>query len=348
MKNKKNQSRLVRYGFDAVLLATAVIVPFSVQAGVFQSFIDSEITTTETIVSQANDDSLLDVSVLAAAQNPDPFDASSGYDVIAQDGVLVSAGPVGKEEMIAKRSNGGEINVYTVREGDSLSQIASMFDVTANTILWANDLPRASAISPGDTLIILPIAGVRHVVKKGDTIAAVAKKYEGNAEEILSFNQLSSDTDLSIGDTLVIPGGSLHVEPVKVVAKETKKSKTTAKQTVASGASFSHPIPGALKTQGIHGYNAVDFGVGVGATVRAAASGDVIVSKSGGWNGGYGNYIVIKHKNGVQTLYAHLSRNDVAVGSSVSSGESIGASGNSGKSTGPHLHFEVRGGKNPF
>jgi murein DD-endopeptidase MepM/ murein hydrolase activator NlpD len=72
------------------------------------------------------------------------------------------------------------------------------------------------------------------------------------------------------------------------------------------------------------------------------------VSKSSGWNGGYGQYVVIKHANGTQTLYAHLSSNAVGVGDVVAAGETIGALGNTGKSTGPHLHFEVRGGRNPF
>ncbi len=85
-----------------------------------------------------------------------------------------------------------------------------------------------------------------------------------------------------------------------------------------------------------------------GAPIRAAAAGEVIVSKTGGWNGGYGNYIVIKHANGTQTLYAHNSSNAVSAGASVAQGEVIGYVGNTGRSTGSHLHFEVRGAKNPF
>jgi murein DD-endopeptidase MepM/ murein hydrolase activator NlpD len=79
----------------------------------------------------------------------------------------------------------------------------------------------------------------------------------------------------------------------------------------------------------------------------AAAGGTVIVAKASGWNGGYGNYVVIKHKN-TQTLYAHLSSVSVGVGETVSVGQGVGIIGNTGKSTGTHLHFEVRGGTNPF
>jgi LysM repeat protein len=328
------------------LSCLCVVVPVSVQAGVFQNFIGTDSAVMSQEVEVIKTDSVLDVVVLSAATNPYPRSARGGDDVVAQDGVLISTGPVGRDVISAARTDGGEISVYTVRPGDSLSQIAEMFDVTANTILWANDLPRASAIKPGDTLVILPVAGVRHVVKSGDTIAAIAKKYEGNAEEIISYNQLADAADISAGETLVIPGGALHAAPP--VAPSVTKKTTGSKSTVAATANFIHPVPGAIKTQGLHGYNAVDFAAGIGIPVRAAQGGTVIVAKSSGWNGGYGNYVVIKHKNGVQTLYAHLSRVDVGVGASVGQGDGIGTLGNTGKSTGPHLHFEVRGGKNPI
>ena len=93
---------------------------------------------------------------------------------------------------------------------------------------------------------------------------------------------------------------------------------------------------------------AVDLAGGYGSTIRAAASGEVIVSKQSGWNGGYGQDIVVRHGNGTQTLYAHLSRNDVGVGAYVSQGQVIGGMGSTGRSTGTHLHFEVRGASNPF
>jgi murein DD-endopeptidase MepM/ murein hydrolase activator NlpD len=98
----------------------------------------------------------------------------------------------------------------------------------------------------------------------------------------------------------------------------------------------------------LHGFNAVDIGAPVGTPVVASARGEVILSKPLSWNGGYGSYIVIKHSNGTQTLYAHTSKNTVSAGEVVEKGQTIGHVGNSGKSTGYHLHFEVRGAKNPF
>ena len=337
--------------FELAAFVLAVIIPVSVQAGMLDVIINPESADGVLVNEVITTDSVLDVPVLTAAQNPDPQSSDGGDDIMAVEGALVSTGPVGKDKILAARSeNSGEISVYTVRDGDSLSQIAAMFDVTANTILWANDLPRASAIKPGDTLVILPVAGVRHIVKSGDTVASIAKKYDGDAEEIMSFNQLAAASELSVGDTLVIPGGEMHTVAVvknTAAAKPTKSSASTNNVAAGTG-TLVNPAPGTIKTQSLHGYNGVDLGGSIGTSVRAAATGEVIVAKASGWNGGYGNYIVIKHANGTQTLYAHLSRVDVTVGEKVGQAEAIGAVGNSGKSTGPHLHFEVRGGKNPF
>ncbi len=330
---------------EFILLSLVIAVPVSVHAGFFSKLFpkaEAEVVSIDTPVAV----SATDVPLLAALQNPNPMGARGGAEIIIDENVLVSTGPVGEDEIAEQKNGLGEIRVYTVREGDSLSQIAEMFDVTTNTIMWANDISKASGIQPGDTLVILPIVGVRHVVKKGDTISTIAKKYEGDTDEILSYNQLASAEELSIGDTLIIPGGAMHAAPARVAAQA--QPVRVGGTSVATAGYFSHPVPGAVRTQGIHGYNAVDLAAGYGTPIRAAASGEVIVSKSSGWNGGYGQYVVIRHANGTQTLYSHMMRNDVGVGAYVSQGEVVGGMGSTGKSTGTHLHFEVRGGSNPF
>lgn len=281
--------------------------------------------------------------LLSANQHPTLASAQGGGDLVVQDSALLASGIASGNDMAAAGSS--EIRVYTVREGDSLSRVAEMFGVTTNTILWANDLPRATQIQPDDVLVILPIAGVQHTVKSGDTISTIAKKYDGDADEILAYNELVDASELAINDTLIIPGGT--VQSVQARAASAKPVKISG-STGASSAGFIHPVPGAARTQGIHGNNAVDFGAGHGTTIRAAAAGEVIVSKSSGWNGGYGQYVVVRHNNGAQTLYAHLSTNYVGVGAYVAQGEAVGAMGNTGRSTGTHLHFEVRGARNPF
>lgn len=345
---------------EFVLFTVAIILPISIHAGVFTTLVG---VTAKPALAQASEviktSSSFDIPVLTAVQNPDPQSARGGGDIIAFDGALVSTGPVGADAIGAAKHSSGEISVYVVRPGDSLSQIAEMFGVTANTILWANDIPRGTSIQPGDTLVILPIIGVRHVVKSGDTIATIAKKYGANAEEIISYNQLVAATDIKVGDTLIIPGGEVQNSPVIKTAAPSPTKIAGTKRAASSGAKVGqvskgclgwlcNPVPNAIKTQSLHGYNAVDLGTPVGTPVHAAAAGTVIVSKSSGWNGGYGRYIVIRHPNGTQTLYAHLSQNNVVVGTVVGQGDVIAVSGNTGRSTGPHLHFEVRGGTNPF
>lgn len=287
-----------------------------------------------------------DGALLAAHITADPIAARGGGDIIVSEGALVPGGVVGEDMLSDDSYVSGEISLYVVREGDTLSQIAEMFEVNSNTILWANDIARATSIQPGDTLVILPITGVRHVVKDGDTIAAIAKKYDGDVDEIISYNQLASASDIAVGDTVVIPGGNMQQAAPRSAAGRATPTRVTGAAVASSN--FIHPAPGSVRTQGIHGYNAVDLAGGYGSTIRAAAAGEVIVSKSGGWNGGYGNYVVIRHGNGSQTLYAHLSSNAVGVGAFVAAGETVGYMGSTGRSTGTHLHFEVRGATNPF
>ncbi len=219
-----------------------------------------------------------------------------------------------------------------------------MFNVSANTIIWGNDLVKGAALKEGQVLTILPISGIRYTVKKGDTLASVAKKYKGDAEEIAQFNGLDHGAALAVGQMVIVPDGEMTTT---IVTKTPTVGSVGSKLTTFIG-SLMRPITGGRKTQGIHGFNGVDLSSTYGADVFASSAGTVIIARNGGWNGGYGSYVVVDHGNGVQTLYAHLSRVVVAQGGRVTQGQVIGALGNSGKSTGPHLHFEVRGAKNPF
>ncbi len=237
------------------------------------------------------------------------------------------------------------ITVYEVKDGDTLASIAKLFNVTTNTILWANDIP-GKKVKQGDVLVILPVTGVKYVAKNGDTLASVAKKYKGDISEISKFNGITEDSPLALGQEIIIPDGEVEAQKPKEVkgslAKIPKKLFTTPLSF------FVKPLAWFIKTQGIHGKNGVDLAAKLGAPIVATASGKVIVSKPGGYNGGYGSMIVIAHKNNVQTLYAHLSQVYVQTGATVEQGQVIGSLGNSGRSTGPHLHIEVRGAANPF
>lgn len=250
------------------------------------------------------------------------------------------------DEMI--HGSNDQISVYVVRQGDSLPQIAQMFGVTVNTIRWANDLGPKEAISKGQQLIILPISGVKYKIKEGDILKRIAEKYNGNTEEIISFNGLDGRSDLTPGEQIIIPNGEIEtITPSKATTK-TQKSVASKSKSKSSGY-FVRPVSGGKKSQGLHGHNGVDIASSLNTAVVAAAGGEVIIAKGGGgWNGGYGNYVVIKHGNGTQTLYGHLNSVKVSQGEKVSQGAVIGGMGNTGQSSGVHLHFEVRGGTNPF
>lgn len=249
----------------------------------------------------------------------------------------------------SKEHTSDQITTYIVRKGDTLSSIAKMFNVTTNTIVWSNDIA-GNKVSPGDRLVILPVSGVRHTVKKGDTLQSIAKKYKGDLEEIAQFNDVSVDSKLAVGDIVIIPDGEMlsgHETPGKSTPVSTKTLQKYLAAPKLDGY-YARPLIGGIKTQGIHGHNGVDIASTFGSSILAAASGEVIIAKGSGYNGGYGSYVVIKHSNGTQTLYAHLSGVQVSAGDMVDQGQVIGNMGSTGKSTGTHLHFEVRGARNPF
>lgn len=278
--------------------------------------------------------------------------AQGGADIAVSEGaaLMANTGPGGSVSYVESRPAKGAITTYTVKEGDSLSEIASSHGVSTNTVLWANDISDASRIKPGMKLVILPVSGVQYKVKEGDTLSGIAKKYASDAGDIASYNGLSVGAALTEGTTLIIPGGELaKPAPAKKKAAEpSKKASPKAARTLpALSGFFGNPLPGGRLSQGIHGYNGVDIAAPAGTPIYAAAAGTVIVAKNGGYNGGYGSYVVISHDNGAQTLYAHMS-SVAAGGGAVEKGALIGYVGSTGKSTGNHLHFEVRGAKNPF
>lgn len=289
---------------------------------------------------------------LRASVNIDPNPDKGLGDILQTTGgraLLASGGPSGTIADVAGKATSDRISVYVVRSGDTLSEIADMFGVSANTILWANDLKNARDVHPGDTLIILPINGVERTIVKGDTLKSLAKKYGGDADEIAQYNGLDPKEPLAIGSMVIIPGGELPAPASNAPASRSSTPLYSGGSGTFLPGFFINPLPGAIFTQGLHGWNGIDLGAPRGTPIYAAASGTVIVVRGGGgWNGGYGNYIVIQHGNGAQTLYSHNSRNAVSAGQSVLQGQIIGYVGSTGRSTGTHLHFEVRGAANPF
>jgi murein DD-endopeptidase MepM/ murein hydrolase activator NlpD len=285
-------------------------------------------------------------TALEAPTNIDPSPNTGGGDITVVGGTALVAdnGPTGQSAGTNNTPLSDQISLYIVRQGDTLSTIAKLFGVSINTIRWNNDI-NGQTISPGQTLTILPVSGVEHTVKKGDTIKSIAKLYNGDVAEIEQYNNISSDSQLSVGDVVIIPDG--EISPQSSSGSSAGYVPAVAGPQVSADGYYIRPTTGP-RTQGIHAYNAVDIAPPYGTAIVAAATGKVIVARFGGWNGGYGNYVVIQHGNGTQTLYAHMSKEAVLDGADVVQGQVIGYVGASGKVTGPHLHFEIRGAVNPF
>jgi LysM repeat protein len=241
-----------------------------------------------------------------------------------------------------------DINEYEVLAGDSLGGIAEKFGISLETLLWANNLSRSSAIKVGQKLVTLPVSGVLHYVKAGDTVSEIALKYKAAAQDIVDFNELTSQNDIFVGDILIVPGGKMPAVSAPSYASS---------QVPLASSYFICPIASPCRiTQGLHFYNAVDFSHGKCGDYIYAAAGGTVQRVKYGWNSGAGNTIYIQHPNGVVTSYGHILSALVNPGDQVYQGQPIAIMGGNratqgngaGISTGCHVHFAVHGAKNPF
>lgn len=244
-----------------------------------------------------------------------------------------------------------KVITYKVQKGDTLSTIAKKFGISTDTIKWANDLS-SDTISVDQELKILPVSGIMHKVTKGDTVYTIAKKYDTVAQKIVDFpfNEFANPETFALveGQMLLVPDG---IKPDVSESQRTlikQRQRTFFAQGSApavSAGSFFFPLPNNTGfSQYASWYHmAVDITAPIGNAVVAAHNGTVTQVSIGSWDGGYGNNVWISDGAGIETHYAHMNTINVSVGESVVGGKTIlGTSGNSGRSTGPHLHFEVR------
>lgn len=324
-----------------------VLYPRPAEAGFFSAILRlfGGVSSAETV----NESTSAELAIpLMGSQATSPTPAIGGAmdeDIVlisTQENALVSTrNPLGT----IPRATTDQITVYRVEPGDTPGAIAERFGISLQTLLWANDLRSAGTIKVGDDLIILPVTGVQYEVKRGDTLESIAKKFKGDAAEITAFNGLAIGEALTAGQVVIIPDGEFAPPP----APAAPKAPQTRIAAVPDYKGFyMRPIIGGRKSRGIHGYNGVDLANSCGIPVMASAPGTVIIARTGGWNGGYGLYVVIAHANNTQTLYAHLSSLAVKSGDLLSQGQYLGTLGSTGNSTGCHVHFEIRGAKNPF
>ena len=229
-----------------------------------------------------------------------------------------------------------EILAYEVRGNDTLVDIAARFRIDLDTLLWANDIAADHLLYLGDMLRVPPVDGVIYTVDEGDVLHEIAEEHQSNPVAIAEYNRIGLSTTLVPGMELIIPHGVL---PAALRKSPAQTNLSEREQPVAAFGEFRWPAVGVI-TQRFHGYHlGLDIGNRTGTAIVAADAGQVIAA---GWNAvGYGYRIVINHGNGWVTTYSHLSGIYVSVGDYVKAGDTIAAMGNTGYSTGPHLHFEV-------
>jgi len=313
-----------RTGFYRVILQTGFIILI---AAFFLPYIGGE-----------------DVVLGASGAANESLHFEFGGDVLASD-VIYEFGS-GRVVIPADRPTYG-MQKYIVQSGDTLSEVAAMFEVNEDTIVWANNLT-SKTLHVGQSLDILPVNGILYTVKKGDTVASLVKKYKleengYSGQSIIDTNlQLEEPYSLTVGQQIIIPGAEIE-KPVVA-----KKSGSTSAYKTSSGkvyvprnpGMFIKPTAGSVGKMSTHfggGHDGIDIYSDPAPDLVAAAGGKVILA---GWKtGGCGNGVIIDHGNGYKTKYCHMEKYYVNVGDSVVQGQRIGKMGHTGRAYGVHVHF---------
>ena len=350
----KIYSSILAFSLFSFGVFALLFTPLQAKAGFFSSILgDEAYAQTEPSQSSCNylNCALLATVSPASKDENNDVEISKNLNIVSENALLSAVGSLGVDD---GTDNGGfslkKMIVYTVEDGDTLSEIADKENTSVNTIRWENNIS-GQKISVGQKLNIFPdFVGVKHIVKNGDTIGKIADKYDAIAEDISVFNDISDGDTLKPGDVIFVINGIIKT----VVPKSTSSfgsSYTTPSNTKVQSGYYIRPVQGRITSSygsrkgGFH--PGVDIGNSRGTPVMAAADGIVVKvvnscaegRKSCG--GGYGNHVDVKHENGDKTRYAHLNKTFVGVGQPVSQGQPIGAIGNTGNSTGPHLHWEI-------
>ena len=268
-----------------------------------------------------------------------PF-GSRPQDAAIYQAAVVSYNPYESAlETVISTKPRSTVEDYQVKGGDTLEAIAKKYEVTTDTIKWANDL-KTDVIKPGQVLKIPPVSGVIHTVASGETVYSIAKKYRTEAQSIVNFpfnDFVDLDTfSLASGQILYVPGGVIETAPpsARFVAQ--------IQAGVRGSSTFIWPASGIITQEPVWYHMALDIANNAAPAILASDGGTV--TYAGCVSYGYGCSIIIDHGNGYQSLYAHLSSYGVEPGDVVSQGSQIGFMGSTGRSTGTHLHFEIRSG----
>jgi murein DD-endopeptidase MepM/ murein hydrolase activator NlpD len=289
--------------------------------------------------------------VLAASASPQIPTVEEPVQTVETPEPVVEVTPVPEEAFFT----------YVVQQGDTAASIAARHGIQLESLLWNNSELRIDPdlLIIGEELTIPTRDGILYTVRLGDTLVDVADIYQTDVENIvgLSSNEIGDADTVLEGAVLLLPGAVPPPPPPPVAEPEPfyaaaapedaypEDFSTPAASAAVSG--FIWPVAGTLNDYfgsprgGGTYHSGIDIGAGSGTPIAAAAGGQVVLASAGY---GYGNYVVIRHDNGSETLYTHLTQIYVVQGQWVVQGETIGTVGATGWATGPHLHFEVRVG----
>ena len=219
-----------------------------------------------------------------------------------------------------------KIKIHTVKKGETLWSIAHKYNINIDTLIGANDISNMNRIKPGEKIKILPVKGILYNISPGENLNKLANKFNISKKKIVKTNGIKNPEKIQTGTTMLLPGASPEFSYQDRLEQM-----------------FITPVNARISSH--YGqrwgrmHEGIDYAVNYKTPIKAAGSGRVIYS---GWSSGYGKLVIIQHQKGLKTLYAHNSRLLVTSGEYVNRGEVITKSGNTGNSTGPHLHFEVQ------
>lgn len=238
---------------------------------------------------------------------------------------------IGGPEIAGDRGEPEPWFYHVVQPGETVWRISRQYGLKIDTVIRVNGLDDSARIYAGQRLIILREDGTVHRVQPGETLWQIASQYDLDIADVVVSNHLVDPNQLSVGQVLVLPG---------VTSSTLVQHGSRPTRQVTAGLLW--PVFGRLSSpfgpRWGRMHNGIDLAVPFGTPIKAAQSGTVITA---GWMGGYGRTVIIRHDNGLVTLYAHASRLLVKRGERIQQGQIIARVGSSGNSTGPHLHFEV-------
>ena len=305
--------------FSAALLATTVTV-FSFK------LVNHHINHTGPLVLQS--DGADDIEILNKLMANFALEGKIDYD---ENGKLLD---VEAASVKANFTQPVSFQTYKVRSGDTISGIAKKFGLTnISTLISVNDIGNVRQLAAGQKLKIPSIDGIIYTVKNGDSLSSITSKHKISLEQLLDVNELTSET-LTAGQQLFLPGASMDANSLRNAMGELFRMPIAAKFRWSSP--YGNRIDPIAGVKSFH--TGTDMACPTGTPILAAMSGRVSTT---GINRVYGNYVIIDHGNGYQTLYAHMSKIIASKGQWVSQGTRIGLVGSTGYSTGPHLHFTV-------